>query len=274
MSADTDSKTETTPLAGKAGPWQRLLRRYDARRNLHRRIPWRGYALSSINIVAIAFLVFDVPLGAAARDLPPQLIAVAAAVTDAGRLVWVLLAICAILLAAILVPTRLTDLRRRFRTIRVVHSAAYVAASVLSASIVVHLLKYAIGRARPPLYGQYGIFGFEPFHGDFLFQSFPSAHSAHMGALLAALALLFPRFRLAFLGLGLWLAATRIVIGVHYPSDVIAGLALGAWFAFATAILFSRFGLVFSTARSSWPAPRLDHGTRSGGDSRKSVKNL
>jgi undecaprenyl-diphosphatase len=71
------------------------------------------------------------------------------------------------------------------------------------------------------------------------------------------LALLFPRFRVVFLGLGLWLAATRIIIGVHYPSDVAAGLALGAWFAFATSIIFARFGLVFSVGLKGWPLPRL-----------------
>ncbi len=139
---------------------------------------------------------------------------------------------------------------------------AYVGLSVLSASIVVNILKYAIGRARPLLYDQYGIFGFEPFHGDFLFQSFPSAHSANVGALFAALALLFPRFRLLFVGIGLWLGASRIIIGVHYPSDVAAGLALGAWIAFAVAILFSRFGLVFSKDKINWPPPRLNHGLR------------
>jgi membrane-associated phospholipid phosphatase len=119
-------------------------------------------------------------------------------------------------------------------------------------------LKFAIGRARPLIYDQEGIFSFAPFNMDFLHQSFPSGHSANIGALFVALALLFPRFRLAFIGIGLWLGATRIIVGVHYPSDVTAGLALGAWLAFATSILFARFGLVFSIGRDGgWPTPRL-----------------
>jgi len=39
---------------------------------------------------------------------------------------------------------------------------------------------------------------------------------------------------------------------------VTAGLALGAWVAFATSILFARFGLLFSIGRDGgWPTPRL-----------------
>jgi undecaprenyl-diphosphatase len=222
-------------------------------------MPWLIYTLSALNIVAIAFFILDGPLGQAAKTLPPRLITLANTVTDIGRLVWALVAVSAILAVCLFAVLRVADSRRRFRLTYLGRMAAYVAASVLSASIAVHILKLAIGRARPLVYDQYGIFSFHPFNGDFLFQSFPSAHSAHVGALFAALALLFPRLRALFIGVALWLAATRVIIGVHYPSDVIAGLALGFWFAYATAIAFSRFGFVFSLDLTGWPVPRLKH---------------
>jgi undecaprenyl-diphosphatase len=252
---DPDTMTAISPRRPKL--WTQLRRRYDARRTIHRRAPWRGFTLSAINIVAIAFFVFDMPLGRAAKDLPPPLISFAGYVTDIGKLAYILAAAATVLVIGLLLARRLSSFRGKFRMAHLGRMASYVALSVLSASIVVHILKYAIGRARPPLYDQEGILGFDPFNGDFLYQSFPSAHAAHIGALFAALALLFPRFRLVFVGLGLWLAATRIIIGVHYPSDVAAGLALGAWFAFATSILLARFGLVFSVGRDGWPMPRL-----------------
>jgi membrane-associated phospholipid phosphatase len=236
--------------------------RYEARHRLIRPIPWLIYALSAINLVAIAFLILDEPLARGARELPQQLIALANTVTDIGRLVWVLAAVGAALGVALLMARRMIDRRSRFRLIFLGRLAAYVAASVLSASIAVHILKFAIGRARPLVYEQYGIFSLHPLNGDFVFQSFPSAHSAHVGALMAAMALLFPRLRALFIGLALWLAATRVIIGVHYPSDVIAGLALGFWFAYATAIVFSRFGLIFSLGLNGWPLPRLAHPMR------------
>jgi undecaprenyl-diphosphatase len=237
--------------------WTELSRRYNARRTIHHRIPWKGFTLSAINIVVIAFFVFDAPLGQAAKNLPAPLISIAGYVTDIGKLAWILIAVATVLVTGYLVGRRLSGVRRKFRTVYLGQMACYIGLSVLSASIAVHILKFAIGRARPPLYEKEGILGAHPFNGDFLYQSFPSAHSAHIGALFMALALLFPRFRLVFLGLGLWLAATRVIIGVHYPSDVAAGLALGAWFAFATSVIFARFGLVFSVGLKGWPLPRL-----------------
>lgn len=273
MSRMADEEARLRSVAADR-PWRdlprRLLRRYVARRRLHRPIHWLGSTLFAINIVAIAFLVLDAPLGQTAKNLPHRLIAVAGTVTDAGRLVSVLTAILAAIAIGLFLAARVADRRRAFRVSSLGCGIAYVVGSVLSASIVVHILKYVIGRARPPLYDQYGILGFRPFDGDFLFQSFPSAHSTHVGALFMALALLFPRLRLTFLSLGLWLGVTRIIIGVHYPSDVAAGLALGAGFAFMAAILFSRFGLVFRKGPGGWPIPRLHSLNRR----RKTIANL
>ena len=240
------------------GFWDYLKKRYEARRTIHRRVPWKGFAFSAINAVAIAFFVFDRPLGMAAKDLAPPLISIAGDVTDIGRFAWILAGLSTILATAYLVRRRLWKVRGRFRMIYFGQMTAYVVLSVLFNAIIANLLKFMIGRARPLIYDQEGIFSFVPFNLDFLYQSFPSGHAANIGALFVALALLFPRFRLGFIGIGLWLGVTRVIIGVHYPSDVAAGLALGAWIAFATSILFARFGLVFSIGRDGgWPTPRL-----------------
>jgi undecaprenyl-diphosphatase len=241
----------------KTNFWTFMRNRYQARRTIHRRVPWKGFTLSAINIVAIAFFVFDRPLGQASKSLAPTMVSIAGDVTDVGRLAWILVGLATVLVTGYLVRRRLWKVRRRFSLVYFAQMAAYVATSVLFAAIVANILKFAIGRARPLLYEQEGIFSFAPFNMNFLHQSFPSGHSANIGALFMALALLFPRFRLAFIGIGTWLGATRIILGVHYPSDVAAGLALGAGFAFVTSILFARFGLVFSIGRGGgWPTPR------------------
>ena len=77
--------------------------------------------------------------------------------------------------------------------------------------------------------------------------SFPSGHSSWSAAFFAAAALLLARGRgrraqivLAGVasGLAVAIAATRVLLDVHWLSDVVAGLALGwAWFA-ACAIVF------------------------------------
>jgi undecaprenyl-diphosphatase len=43
-----------------------------------------------------------------------------------------------------------------------------------------------------------------------------------------ALALIFPRQRIAILILGVVVSFGRIAVGAHYPSDVLGGVALGA----------------------------------------------
>jgi membrane-associated phospholipid phosphatase len=87
--------------------------------------------------------------------------------------------------------------------------------------------------------------------------SFPSGHSSWSAAFFAAAALLLTRrrprpVRAAIVGIAVWLAVTiagsRVLLDVHWLSDVIAGLALGfAWFS-VCAIAFGGRLLKFGAA--------------------------
>jgi undecaprenyl-diphosphatase len=57
--------------------------------------------------------------------------------------------------------------------------------------------------------------------------SFPSGHSATAFACATVLASLAPRWRVPFFVLAALIAFSRIYNGVHYPTDVLAGSALG-----------------------------------------------
>lgn len=62
--------------------------------------------------------------------------------------------------------------------------------------------------------------------------SFPSSHAANTFAAGTFLALRFPRWR-PVLVIPVLVAYSRVYVGVHYPSDVLGGAALGAgigWF--------------------------------------------
>jgi undecaprenyl-diphosphatase len=101
--------------------------------------------------------------------------------------------------------------------------------------------------------------------------SFPSGHSATAAAFFAAAALLLGRGRgrptravLAGLaaGIAVGVAASRVLLDVHWLTDVIAGLALGwAWLA-ACAIAFGgrllRFGATAETAARAADATEAD----------------
>lgn len=102
--------------------------------------------------------------------------------------------------------------------------AVYVLFSVALASLLSFILKHIIDRVRP----------FEAY--DFLEKlsgggspSFPSGHTTAAFALSVGLILAYPRWYV-ILPVILWaiLAGySRMSLGVHYPSDVLAGAALG-----------------------------------------------
>jgi undecaprenyl-diphosphatase len=84
-----------------------------------------------------------------------------------------------------------------------------------------YLLKRAIRRERPV------IEGLEPFGRVPRSRSFPSAHAATSFAGAVRIAALVPRRRGTLLAAAAAMALTRPYLGVHYPSDVVAGAAVG-----------------------------------------------
>jgi undecaprenyl-diphosphatase len=57
--------------------------------------------------------------------------------------------------------------------------------------------------------------------------SFPSGHSARMGAIAIVVAARYPPLALPSFALALLVAACRALVGVHYLTDVSVGLLLG-----------------------------------------------
>jgi len=103
--------------------------------------------------------------------------------------------------------------------------ALLLAVSMLSGALLVYSLKLAIARDRPALWETDWYWGY----------SFPSGHTMGTAACATALALcagqLWPATRrpalyLAALWIGL-VAASRLVLGVHWPTDVLVAACLG-----------------------------------------------
>ena len=66
---------------------------------------------------------------------------------------------------------------------------------------------------------------------------FPSNHAANMGAAAAVLTVAYPGGALVFAGAAALVGYSRVYVGVHYPGDVLAGLALGVGIGWPWALL-------------------------------------
>lgn len=93
------------------------------------------------------------------------------------------------------------------------------------AALSATILKHVIGRPRPK-FMHAGNFELSPASGSG-WDSFPSGHAAAAFAVAAVLATKFPRARWLILAAAAAIAASRIVRGAHYLTDVAGGAALG-----------------------------------------------
>ncbi len=113
-------------------------------------------------------------------------------------------------------------------------------AAVLAAGCGANLVKLLISRSRPGATDLAHLAGWQTFSGWFPlgaggsgWQSFPSAHTATAVGLALVLCWLYPRGRLLFTAFAAAVAAQRVLGSAHFPSDVLAGAAVGWWCAFA-----------------------------------------
>lgn len=67
--------------------------------------------------------------------------------------------------------------------------------------------------------------------------SFPSGHTLHAVALTLTLAGYFPAIALVLTPFVLLIAASRVILGLHYPSDVLAGALIGSAVAYGGLLL-------------------------------------
>lgn len=265
MSTDLDTRQGGEPTAGIGRVPTQAPNLSTVRRNLeatwslvtHRRRdlrfplqPYDGFQIANAAAVVVSALVLlfalaDPRLVLWRTALPGPFVDFFRFFTQFGKADWILIITGVGLILALL--TDYGRLRPRESASRAARAfaAAYVFLAVAVSGIIANLSKYIIGRARPKLFVEDGSFAFDFWSWNADWASFPSGHATTGMALGVALALLFPRLAWVYLCLGFWIAASRPLIGVHYPSDMLAGGLLGGTTAWLLARALAQRRLIF-----------------------------
>lgn len=99
------------------------------------------------------------------------------------------------------------------------------AVSLAVSHIPVQLLKKVFPRKRPYLTLEEALCPSNPLQDH----SFPSGHTTAIFSVILPFVLFLPTLSLLLIPLGLCVGISRIYLGLHYPSDVFAGLLLGTF---------------------------------------------
>jgi len=143
------------------------------------------------------------------------------ALTHLGESTWYLVA------AAVFGIAALVRGRRRLFLV-----GLYAFIAIAGSGILTNMIKVILGRHRPGHLANHDFYHFAPFQGlTYDWQSMPSGHATTSAAVAVVLCVLLPRVWPVWLVAGVVVAATRVLINVHYVSDVVFGCALGLVFA-------------------------------------------
>ena len=155
------------------------------------------------------------------QNTPPGLIGFFSAVTWSGAAIFLVPA-TAVLCALLLLMRRLRE-------------AVLLAATMASGWALTYALKMVVNRARPELWSTTWYWG----------SSFPSGHTLSTAAFSTALTLIATRIwpqsvRVALPLAVLWISLmglSRMVLGVHWPTDVLAAVCVGVFIPLAIRVV-------------------------------------
>jgi len=222
----------------------------------------RQFAIAGAVVVAI-FLAILVLLDAAAiravGRLPQWIDWSFDQITDFGKSGWFLwpLGVLFLILASLPSLPRVPQLVLAAIMVRV----GFLFVAIGAPGLFDTVIKRMIGRARPLVGGSIDPYLFSPFKWTAEYASLPSGHATSAFAALVAFATLWPRARTVFLVYAMLIAVSRVVLTAHFPSDVVAGAALGTVGALLVRRCFALRDLGFSVQPDGtihqFPGPSL-----------------
>ena len=179
-----------------------------------------GIAIIALMFAVDAWEIAQMPARRTASLWPVRIL------TDFGKAANVLWSLAALLLVtAIVIP--LMQGSWRSRLMRLGRRLQFLFLAVLVPILAGEVIKWIVGRGRPFVGGTADAFNFSHFAGKEAYASFPSAHAITAFALAFAVSALWPRAWIAVSVYAVAIAATRLVLLAHHPSDVVGGALIG-----------------------------------------------
>jgi undecaprenyl-diphosphatase len=194
---------------------------------------WRAYSRLAVGVLlaiialACVMVFLDGLMDTSIKGVPHWLLVIFAEVTDFGRSGWFLIPLAILLLAIAALATDPLPRLSRLVLTSVAMRLGFVFAAIAFPGLLVAIIKRVIGRARPfidtppdPFHYMWGVWRAD-------YASFPSGHATAAFAAAISISLVAPRLRVIIWIYALLIAASRVVVSAHHPSDVIAGALAG-----------------------------------------------
>jgi membrane-associated phospholipid phosphatase len=199
-------------------------RRAEAARRAARHVLWLSAGLGAA-IIVLMYAIDAWEIAQMPKRGTPSLWWVRI-LTDFGKDEYVLAVLAVLLVAVAIVSPALRGIQRSL-LLGLGTRLQFIFCAVAVSSLVTEVLKYSVGRGRPFVGGEANAFHFSHFAGNPAYYSFPSGHATTAFALALAVSAVWPQARVAMAVYAIVIAATRLVLLAHHPSDVVAGALIG-----------------------------------------------
>jgi len=199
-------------------------RRAEAARQAARHVLWLSAGLGAA-IIVLMYAIDAWEIAQMPKRGTPSLWWVRI-LTDFGKDEYVLAVLAGLLIAVAIVSPALRGIQRSL-LLGLGTRLQFLFLAVAVPVLVTEILKWIVGRGRPFVGGEANAFNFSHFAGNPAYYSFPSGHATTAFALAFAVSAVWPKARVAMAVYALIIAATRLVLVAHHPSDVVAGALVG-----------------------------------------------